>query len=123
MKVKLYLSRGVCGEIIAAAWSKLACAELAIANGHHEPEIKTRMVGSSKELAVALLQLGTSKNCIDAAWRMAVKQGAVEPSRPFREGDDMDFQTIEYAKQETEQIDYYIGIMVNDPNSKFYLHG
>ena len=123
MKVKIYLSRGVYGEIIAAAWSKLGCLELAIAEGHHDPAIRSRMVGSSKELAVALLQLGTSKNCVDAAWRMAVKHGAVAPSRPFRVGDDMDLQTIEYAKQETEQIDYCIGIMVNDPNSKFYLHG
>ena len=34
-----------------------------------------------------------------------------------------DVQTIDYAKQEAEQVDSFISELVNNSSSRFYIHG
>jgi hypothetical protein len=54
---------------------------------------------------------------------MALACDSVSPSHTFKHGESFDVQTIEYARQEAFQVDHFIGQLVNNPNSKFYLHG
>jgi len=125
----LYIVRDIYGNVAGCGWDKQTAYDKAAASmqpGAAWNPVKHRTVRSTKDLALALLQLGASKACRDAAWRMAVKQGGVEPSKSMAydpKHKDMDQQTIEYGQQESEQVDYFIGIMVNDPESKFYIHG
>lgn len=118
MKARLYLVRDIYGNCLAASFHPEMLADRSIGRA-----VASRLVGSTKELAAAMLQSGSSKALIDAAWRMARQFDAVAPSTPFRHGDPLDVQTIEYAEQERDQLDFYIGQLVNNPNSKFYLHG
>ena len=115
---KLYIVRGMYGEVIAASFRPETLADASIGRS-----VTHRYIKNTKQLAAAMLQSGSSKKLIDAAWRMAVKQGAVDPSHTFVYGDPLDVQTVEYAKQESVQLDYYIGQLVNNPNSQFYIYG
>ena len=83
----------------------------------------SREFTSSKQLCFAMLQRGTSQRLFNAAWRKAVACGAVDPSHTFKNGDSLDVQTIEYTRQEAEQVDSFISELVNNPNSKFYIYG
>ena len=51
----------------------------------------------------------------------AVADGAINPSRPL--GVDDGTQTVENGREDAASIDAYISELVNNPNSKFYLHG
>ena len=125
----LYIVRDIYGIVAGCGWDKQTASDNAAASrqpGAAWNPVKHRVVRSTKDLALALLHLGTSKACMDAAWRMAVKQGGVEHSKSLAYNPkhrDMGQQTIEYGQQESEQVDYFIGIMVNDPESKFYIYG
>lgn len=121
----LYIVRDTYGIVDGCGWDKRTASDNAAASrqpGAAWTPVKHRLIKTTKDLALALLQLGTSKACMDAAWRMAVKQGAVGRSESLAydpKYKDMDQQTIEYGQQEAEQVGYFIGIMVNDPESKF----
>lgn len=118
MKATIYLIRDQYGVV---TWA-----------GTHKPEapdpltaypVKSRQVSTTKQLAYAMLQSGTRRPLFDAAWRKAVQCGAVDPSHTFQYGEAFDCQTIEYARQEAFQVEGFISELVNNPNSKFYIHG
>ena len=118
MKATIYIRRDQYGRVV---WADI--------HSNRRPAAldclpcKHRVVGTTKQLAYAMLQSGTRKTLFDTAWRMAIQSESVSPSQPFRYGDDFDVQTIEYAKQEAEQVDYFIGMLVNNPRSIFHIHG
>lgn len=114
---KLYIVREIYGRCLAASFRPELLADASI---NHK--VTYRHVANTKQLAVALLQSGSSKALTDAAWRQAVKDGAVMPSQPFKYGDPLDVQTVECARQESEQLDFCISQLVNNPKSKFYIH-
>ena len=116
MKICIYIQRDTYGNVVHASH------RMNLMPDNLNP-YRTRDVSTTKRLAAAMLQSGTRKLLFDAAWRKAVQVGAVEPSHTFTAGECFDVQTIEYAKQEAFQVDSFISELVNNPYSKFYIHG
>ena len=87
--------------------------------------IYPRLVKSRRDIVKLLSGASTRMGyrCFNKAWIMAVESGSVDHSKRFKIGEELDGQTIEYAQQEYEQVEYYISLLVNNPNSKFYLMG
>ena len=115
MKSKIFISRDTYGQVLQASF---------------QPDqikgtfpLRHRYVTSTKSLAQAMLQTGTSDALFNAAWKLAVWEGAVDPAHQFRTGDPLDVQTVMTAQAEADQVDAYISRMVNNPRSKFYIYG
>jgi hypothetical protein len=116
--MRLYILRNCYGQVLNATFLGHSVASAFLTTGQ---TLKHRDVTATKQLAAAVLQSGTRKLLFDAAWRQACQDGAVEPSRRL-DVDDGE-QSIEHAKRDAEQIDHYISELVNNPSSKFYIHG
>jgi hypothetical protein len=100
--------------------------------GTHKPEapdpltaypVKHCDVKTTKQLVVAMLQTGSRTPLVDAAWKKAVRDGAVNPSRAFQPGEAFDCLTVGWAQDSARTLDGYISEIVNNPRSRFYLHG
>ena len=116
--MRLYILRNCYGQVLTATFLGHNISSAFLTTGQ---TLKRRDVATTKQLAAAMLQSGTRKLLFDTAWRQACQDGAVDPSRRL-DVDDGE-QSIEHAKQEAEQIDHYISERVNNPSSKFYIHG
>lgn len=121
MRLTVYILRGNYDEALAVSHradmiperSTWPCAA----------KLKPRVCSTWKQLVRCWIQNPTRAELYDAAWRMAVRQGAIDGSHPLRAGDPIDVQTMEYARQDAEQVRYYISQLVNDPSSNFYIYG
>ena len=116
--MRLYILRNCYGQVLTATFLGHNISSAFLTAGQM---LNPRDVATTKQLAAAMLQSGTRKLLFDTAWHQARQDGAVEPSRRLSVDDDE--QSIEYAKQEAEQVDHYISELVNNPSSKFYIHG
>lgn len=114
----LYLIRDMYGVMLAASFSSETILNSSKNLGIKQ--IKKRKIVNTKQLAYAMLQKGTSKDCFNAAWKLALAIDAVSPGKRIKEVND---QLIEYAKQESDQVEAFIRQLVNNPSSKFYLKG
>lgn len=117
MRVKLWIARDTYGVVQFATFGTAECPT------HLKSVIRSRFVSSTKQLVQAMTQAGSRQILLDAAWRMAVREGALEASRPFKAGDDCGADVILAAQLDAETLDHYIAHLVNSPTSRFYIHG
>ena len=109
---KVYFTRGEDSLADTASWDR---ANLPSAGR------KSRYVETYRELVAAMLGPDGIDQVFDAAWRRAVRDGAIGsghrlPRKPSH-------ADIEDAMADAETIDGYIAEMVNDCSSRFYIYG
>ena len=109
---KVYFVRGLQGLAVKASWDRSKIE----AQGR-----KSRYVETHRELVAAMLGPDGIDNLFDAAWRMAVRDGAIKPGQRLqRVPSHFD---LESALVDAETMDGYICDLVNNPKSKFYIYG
>ena len=109
---RVYFIRGVYGLAISASWERSKVES----QGR-----KSRYVESYKELVAAMLGPEGVGNLFNAAWRMAVRDGAIKPGQRLQRAPS--HFDLESALVDAETMDGYICDLVNNPKSKFYIYG
>ena len=119
MRVKLWIQRDLWGRVVATDTDR---SRLTLAGTVCET-IKFREIGTWKQLVLAMLQDGSKRTLLDAAWRKAVSDGQVGASYSFNHGMPFDALTVQAARRDADVLDSYIAELVNNPQSRFYIYG
>lgn len=103
------------GAVVEHSWNAFGHAPLAGDRCH------TRTVRSTRDAIRWLVRYPTRRQLFNAAWAKGVRDGAIQPSRLFREGDD--FPRLEEMDALKTTVEGYISDLVNNPRSRFYIYG
>lgn len=79
-------------------------------------------VNTTRGIVWAMMRGQSRKALFDAAWRKALADEQIEPSMRIFETDSPS-ALISEAENTARILDAYISEMVNNPKSKFYIHG
>lgn len=117
----LYLNRDEYGNVMEVTFKTPAEAFDELTGKWQDVPMfeKRRKIRSYKDLVWAMCQSPCRRKLFDAAWRRALKYDAELSQAPLSELGDY----LEEAKADAEIIGHMIGELVNDPGSRFFLHG
>jgi hypothetical protein len=109
MKRKVYVQRDQYGACVKASFTKF------------DGSTGVAWAATMRQLAGICMHGDTTMRLFNSCWRDAVRDGAVDLSKPITKySDDQD---IEYAEQDAQTLDAYASAKVNNERSSFYIYG
>lgn len=83
---------------------------------------RKQYVSNTKQIVRAMMSEETSTDLFNAAWKNGLRTSSIEPSKNITV-DDSPTTLLKDAYETYRDLDLIISSMVNNPKSKYYIHG